>query len=685
MEILTNSFKTLLADQFYYSLCLCSNTTYHLVGGQLDEFTTNTIPTPSESVYENIYDFHDKLLFGKTVNIEDVAYMAKNVPWEAGEKYPMYDDKDEDLHADSNFYVVADQNDGSYGVFKCIYKDPILDPVTANKPIVNQTGPEDEVYITGDGYHWKYMYSITSDQYSKFATLNFVPVFANNAVVNNAVSGTIDAVLISNQGQSYNNYSGGRITESAVDGSLLKFSITSDEVLEVNTYDIIYTGNGTFADGDTIDITVPGESSVEGEIYRVDGLSVSVKINANTSGITQSTVASANGNITIENANTAAEVVRITNEDLPLLSNDANFYKDSIIYMRNGSGAGEVREITAYELDGAQKIITVNTAFVTTPDTTSEFDILPQIQILGDGTGAIAVPVIDSTANSIIDVQIVNRGSGYTFASASVSGNTGIIDSNGSVVIANSAVVRPIIAPAGGHGSDPISELYAHNIGISVTVANNDVYDNFTYSKIGLIRNLLHDHVELTLDSLDPGDFAVGEEIRQEDPERSTGYSKARGTVVSANTTTNVLVLTNVLSAFEVSSNNQIVGASANATITSINKDTTVFNNDRRLTVSVIDGTFVIGEQITQANSLTTAKVIKNNTTSLDVVEIIGNFTTNIGDVITGGESGATAIITAIGDNKIIDNSGDTIYIQNTNQITRSSSSSEQVKLMIKF
>ena len=679
MNILTERFKILQADQFYFSLCTCSNTTYHICGAQVEEFG-NTIPTPSESVYEGLYDFHDKLLFGKTIAPADVSYMIRNVAWTTGTKYPMYDDKDEDLPT-KNFFVVADQEDGTYGVFKCIYKNPITDPVSTYKPLVNQTSADDEVYITGDGYHWKYMFTIDSASYTKFATTGYVPIVTDQAVVNNAVEGTIDAVLIANTGAQYNNYAYGTIKTAAYDGNVLKFAIDTDNLFTVNTYDLVYTGNSFFNEGETVEVTVPGQDAVSAEIYKTTSTSISILLNNDTETITQATVTTANGYITVANGNTAANVIRIREENLPRLSLDNNFYNGSVIYIRNGTGVGQVKDITDYEVTGNDRVITVDSAFSTIPDTTSTYEILPKIQIEGDGSGAIILPTIDSTANSVVDVRVINRGSGYTFANTTVVGNTGIIAANGTPVIANTATMRPIIAPQNGHGADPVEELYGTNIGISGTFANSEVLSNVSYNKVGLIRNLLHDNIQITLTALDEGDFVVGDTVTQQN------VTKARGTVVEANTSSNVLTLTNVFGEFSSDANNLIIGATANAEVSSINRSVTTFNNDIVLNI-LLDGSdeFQAGEIVTQDTSNANGTVIAANNTTVTLVQTFGTFNVNTGsDVIIGATSGARAFVSAVSDNKLVDNSGDVIYIENTNQIDRSATTSEKIKLVIKF
>lgn len=676
MELLTHKYKFLLAEQVNESISASTNDSYHLVGAKLDEFGS-VIPAPEESVFESEYQIHDEMLFGKLIKPEDVSYMIHNNEWVSGTKYDMYDDKDVDLPT-KKFFVVASQDDGSYGVFKCIYKNPISDPASVYKPLVNQVSPTDEIYITGDGYHWKYMFSIDSVTYNKFSNTNYVPVKIDSSVVSSSVPGTIDAIITTNVGAQYNNYAYGTIRRASYDNNILKFSIISDDVFTVKTYDIIYTSNGTFSDGEDVNITVPGETSVQGSIYKTGLSSISLEIDSNTESITQSTVVSNSNPIEVDKGGVTAEVVQIREENLPKLSNDANFYNGSVFYIRSGTGSGQIRTVSSYDILGNDRVITIDEAFGTLPDSTSSFSILPKISISGDGSGAIALPEIEPTANSISDVRIINRGSGYTFSDAVVSGNTGIISANGDPVIADSAVLRPVISPKNGHGYDPVKELYGSNVGVSVKFTDDEVLDNVSFSKVAMIRNLLLSDIKLTLSSLVSGEFTVGETVQQDNV-------NAEGEVSNIDLDSNILTLTNVFGNFEVSANNFLIGTSANSEIIDINRNNETFNNEIILSISPIVSGFTVGETITQKNSSAKGTIIKESSTSLNIVQIYGEFTTNLNDEVIGDTSAARAIVTDKTERQTVDNSGDIVYIENSSQISRSATTSEQIKLILTF
>lgn len=81
------------------------------------------------------------------------------------------------------------------------------------------------------------------------------------------------------------------------------------------------------------------------------------------------------------------------------------------------------------------------------------------ITITGDGSSATARANIVPVSNTVQFVTVTSRGSGYTYANATVSGSTG-----------TGAVFDVVIGPRGGHGSDAVSELGAKAIMINARI-----------------------------------------------------------------------------------------------------------------------------------------------------------------------------------------------------------------------
>lgn len=85
------------------------------------------------------------------------------------------------------------------------------------------------------------------------------------------------------------------------------------------------------------------------------------------------------------------------------------------------------------------------------------------LQVTGDGTGANLTAIVNSSG-SIIGINVLNGGRNYTYAN----------------VIANTettgfgATFRPIIGPQGGHGFDPVHELGATTLMVSVDLSGTE-------------------------------------------------------------------------------------------------------------------------------------------------------------------------------------------------------------------
>lgn len=107
------------------------------------------------------------------------------------------------------------------------------------------------------------------------------------------------------------------------------------------------------------------------------------------------------------------------------------------------------------------------------------------ITITGDGTGAKANIRVNTSSNTLANIAIFNKGAGYTFA------NVAITDSTGNGV---NGTARVIISPAGGHGSDAISELGGSYLILNprLSGSENDKFPTTNeYRQIALIVNPL--------------------------------------------------------------------------------------------------------------------------------------------------------------------------------------------------
>ena len=103
------------------------------------------------------------------------------------------------------------------------------------------------------------------------------------------------------------------------------------------------------------------------------------------------------------------------------------------------------------------------------------------VSISGDGTGATASPTINSAGN-ITGVTISAPGTNYTFADISITQTTGT---------GAGATFRAIISPENGHGSNAQKELFAKNIGMTVSFenTNEDLILGNEFRQVGVYKN----------------------------------------------------------------------------------------------------------------------------------------------------------------------------------------------------
>lgn len=254
-------------------------------------------------------------------------------------------------------------------------------------------------------------------------------------------------------------------------------------------------------------------------------------------------------------------------------------YNNSVIYIKSGLGAGQLRRIVNYV--GSTKQLTVNGAFTTTPNTASTYYIGPRVLIYGDGSGAlayanVALPALASATvgNAINEIIVLDRGSNYSKFSVTISSNT----SHGTGATANGS-----IPPYGGHGSDPVKELPGYNVILNVRISgteSNTLFTNNDFRVVGLVSNPLLANgsqanntvydmtTKLTVTSKS-GTFSADEII-------SGGTSGAKGRYIAfANTnatgTTGVVSLTGVDGTFTATETITGNTSSVTATVSSIN------------------------------------------------------------------------------------------------------------------
>jgi hypothetical protein len=204
-KLVTSNFNVHSAASFVNTF---ANTDYFIFAGKHTPYAQSdvTIEVPTNSVKDTHLDVYDNMIFAKRVTTSDVVHMVPKYTWTSNTQYAQYDHRDGDLMT-KQFFVMVD-DDTEYNVWKCLHNASNSSVNTNSTIAPMRDGSSADLFPleTGDGYLWKYMYTITKTQYQKFATLNYIPVTANTDVIDGAIPGTVDLIDVVNAGQGYSNY-----------------------------------------------------------------------------------------------------------------------------------------------------------------------------------------------------------------------------------------------------------------------------------------------------------------------------------------------------------------------------------------------------------------------------------------------------------------------------------------------
>jgi hypothetical protein len=273
--------------------------------------TDNNPPTPIDNFnYES--EVFDDMIALKKIPAANAALVITANRWTSGTVYSMYrHNYSADNKANSSgenasnlynakFYVL---NASNYAVYKCIYNGSTPTNPNGVASTVAPTGTSTSIISTADGYKWKYMYTLGTDDVLRFLTTNYMPVNIESAVVNNAALniGKIDTIVIKNGGSGYNDGTytnvpirgdgtSGAVTITVVGGAITGVSITnggSDYTfaqVNVNPNEVSGIGSGTSAQ---LEVILPPPGGHGANAYKELGakrVMVNVKLEYSESG-----------------------------------------------------------------------------------------------------------------------------------------------------------------------------------------------------------------------------------------------------------------------------------------------------------------------------------------------------------------------------------------------------------------
>ena len=194
--IVTDQFRILNANNFVESVENTNNSYYVFVGlsnptgagslvgyGRSANWNSNT-PSPIDSF---AYRSHtsDTMMFGKKVSSANIRRIIRRVDWVAGNRYEIYRDdysaqNQSPLTAanrlyDANYYVL----NSDFKVYICIDNGSTgtnpLGNVSQDEPTFTDLEPS-KAGNSGDGYVWKYLFTVSPSDIIKFDSTEFITV-----------------------------------------------------------------------------------------------------------------------------------------------------------------------------------------------------------------------------------------------------------------------------------------------------------------------------------------------------------------------------------------------------------------------------------------------------------------------------------------------------------------------------
>ena len=218
--IITDQLRILNAKEFVASVASTANSYYSFVGlpNPTDVSSTwDTDPPDPRDNFDEENNYWDTMIALKKIGSSDIKQVIRKVTWTSGITYDMYrhDIKAENPSKPSNSITIYDANyyvmNSDYRVYICLQNgtnpENTSGRASLDEPTFTDLEPR-EAGTSGDGYIWKYLYTISPSDIIKFDSTEFMPVpadWSSSSTVatvrdNSSTSGQLKIVTVTNRG-----------------------------------------------------------------------------------------------------------------------------------------------------------------------------------------------------------------------------------------------------------------------------------------------------------------------------------------------------------------------------------------------------------------------------------------------------------------------------------------------------
>ena len=217
--IITDQIRILNAKNFVAGVSSSSNAYYSFIGltnpSDYQSDWDSDPPAPKDN-FDQENDYWNTMVALKKINAADVKQVVRKLTWTSGTTYDMYrhDYSRTNIAPVSgstslylaNYYVM----NSDFRVYACLQNGTDPDN-TSGRPSLDEPTHTDleprSAGNSGDGYLWKYLFTIKPSDVAKFESTDYLPVpkdwatsSENAAVRDNAVDGSIKVVTVTNKG-----------------------------------------------------------------------------------------------------------------------------------------------------------------------------------------------------------------------------------------------------------------------------------------------------------------------------------------------------------------------------------------------------------------------------------------------------------------------------------------------------
>lgn len=229
---LTDNYNVILAN-IGIGLLTNSYSTYVIAG---NPFTWADESEPPEvlNTDADITACRSALIVGVKIDTDDIVPVVNRNTWTTDIVYDQYDPT-KDLES-LIYYIINSNRD----VYKCLFNN------NAAQSNVEPTAKTTSPFALADGYIWKYLYTISEADETKFGSASYIVLTPNSSITSAAIAGTIDAYEMVSSNTGFYSAETGTITGIL---STTQFKIDNSANAASNTFggSAIYISDGTGA------------------------------------------------------------------------------------------------------------------------------------------------------------------------------------------------------------------------------------------------------------------------------------------------------------------------------------------------------------------------------------------------------------------------------------------------------